>query len=88
MSGEYRCALYNHYYLPNQPIFDCIAAKTDGGKELEFTPFGWRAARSRHLGGVNLLVADGSVQWIDNGVEPAVWLAWSTRKGDETPPAP
>ncbi len=55
VSGEYRCALYNHYYLPNQPTFDCIAAKIDGGQQVQFTPFGWRAAqpprRGRQLAG-------------------------------------
>ena len=84
-SGEYRCALYNHYYLPNQAIADCIAAKTDGGVQLQFTPFGWRAGAAGHLGGVNLLLADASVQWIDNAIDLTVWQAWSTRRGGETP---
>ena len=83
VSGEFRCALYNHYYTPNQPIPDCLGVTLAGGVSLQYTPYGWRAARSRHPGGVNLLLADGSVQFVHDEVDPAVWQAWATRKGNE-----
>ncbi len=67
-SGEMRCGSYNHYYTPNSTSFDCI--NNDG---TTITAFGWRGARSRHTGGVNLLLGDGSVQFINNSVSLTVW---------------
>jgi prepilin-type processing-associated H-X9-DG protein len=84
VSGEFRCALYNHFYLPNSTTPDCIGSKLGGGVRTEFTPYGWRTARSRHSGGVNLLMADGSVQFVLNQVDLPVWQAWGTRNGNET----
>jgi prepilin-type N-terminal cleavage/methylation domain-containing protein/prepilin-type processing-associated H-X9-DG protein len=83
VSGEFRCALYNHYYTPNQPIADCLGVTLTGGLPMQYTPYGWRAARSRHPGGVNLLMADSSVQFVYDDVDPSVWQAWATRKGNE-----
>jgi prepilin-type N-terminal cleavage/methylation domain-containing protein/prepilin-type processing-associated H-X9-DG protein len=82
-SGELRCALYNHYYPPNYAGFDCIGVRMDGGLDVVYTPYGWRAARSRHPGGVNVLFADGSVRFARNEVDMAVWTAASTRRGRE-----
>jgi len=80
-SGEFRCALYDHYYLPNQAIPDCLGASLIGGIEAQYTAYGWRTARSRHSGGVNLLLADGSTAFIGNEIDPAVWQGMSTRNG-------
>jgi prepilin-type N-terminal cleavage/methylation domain-containing protein/prepilin-type processing-associated H-X9-DG protein len=82
-SGEFRCALYNHFYLPNAEIPDCIGVKLGGGLETVYTPFGWRAARSRHPGGVNLLMADGSARFVADDVHLSVWRGLSTRDGGE-----
>jgi prepilin-type processing-associated H-X9-DG protein len=41
------------------------------------------AARSRHPGGVNAVMCDGSVQYVPDDVDLAVWRAASTTKGDE-----
>jgi prepilin-type N-terminal cleavage/methylation domain-containing protein/prepilin-type processing-associated H-X9-DG protein len=83
VSGEFRCATYNHYYLPNQAVPDCLGVSLIPGV-MKYTPFGWRAARSLHPGGVNLLMADGSVQFVLDGVDPTIWQAWATRKGSES----
>jgi prepilin-type processing-associated H-X9-DG protein len=48
-----------------------------------YAGYGWRAARSRHPGGVNVLMADGSGQFVEDGVDPAVWKALATRAGGE-----
>lgn len=69
VSGEFRCALYNHYYLPNSATPDCIASQLGGGVQTQFTAWGWRAARSRHPGGISMLVADGSVQFVHEEVD-------------------
>ena len=83
-SGELRCALYNHYYPPNYAGFDCIGVRLSGGPEVVYTPYGWRAARSRHPSGVNVLFADGSVRFARNEIDLAVWTAAATRRGRES----
>lgn len=85
VSGEYRCALYNHFLLPNSGTHDCISNRLGGGPATKWVPFGWRAARSRHPGGVNVVMADGSAAFIEDDVEATVWRALSTRAGGETP---
>jgi prepilin-type N-terminal cleavage/methylation domain-containing protein/prepilin-type processing-associated H-X9-DG protein len=83
-NGEYRTTLYNHARRPNDPALDCLAALTSATDvSTMYAGYGWRAARSRHPGGVNVLMADGSAQFIEDGVDPAVWAAFSTRAGGE-----
>jgi prepilin-type processing-associated H-X9-DG protein len=82
VSGEMRCALYNHYYRPNEPTPDCMGSSF-GNITVAFTPYGWRAARSKHGGGVNLLLADGAVRFVEDGVDPPLWRALSTRGSGE-----
>jgi len=83
VNGEYRCALYNHYLGPNSNIVDCLGVRMVGGPDTIYTPFGWRAARSRHTGGVMVLRADGSVTFFNNQIELSIWRALSTRGGAE-----
>lgn len=82
-NGEYRCGLYNHRLPPNAPALDCLAAKLSGDVTVRNSAFGWRTARSRHLGGVHLLLADGSVHFISDAIDLGVWRALSTRNGAE-----
>ncbi|HYT87273.1 MAG TPA: DUF1559 domain-containing protein [Gemmataceae bacterium] len=46
----------------------------------------WASARSRHLGGVNAAMSDGSVRFISNSINPATWQALGTRSGGEVIP--
>ncbi len=80
-NGEYRCALYNHHYPPNHSTPDCLGVKFSGPLTDRYTPFGWRTARSRHTGGVNVLLMDGSVRFIRDQIEFAAWQELSTRAG-------
>ena len=43
----------------------------------------YAAARSKHNGGVNIALADGSVRFVANTVAPLVWRALGTRAGGE-----
>jgi len=68
--------LENTPYCPNSaaatdPIFHC----TDTDAAM--------AARSRHSGGVNACLADGSVHFISNNVDPNTWTALFTVAGGE-----
>ena len=42
-----------------------------------------KAARSRHVGGVNVLFADGSVRFIEDDISLATWRAMGTMNGQE-----
>jgi prepilin-type N-terminal cleavage/methylation domain-containing protein/prepilin-type processing-associated H-X9-DG protein len=81
-TGEMRCASYNHYYTPNSPIYDCVC--NEGATTP--TPYesdAFRSARSRHLNGVNMLLGDGSVRFVNNAISLTAWRALATRSGQD-----
>jgi len=83
-NGEYRTTLYNHARVPNSAVLDCLAAlMSTPDLARMYAGYGWRAARSRHPGGVNVVKADGSGQFVGDSVDPAVWKALATRAGGE-----
>ncbi len=41
-------------------------------------------ARSRHSGGINVAMCDGSIHFIINSIDPVTWQALSTTQGGET----
>jgi prepilin-type N-terminal cleavage/methylation domain-containing protein/prepilin-type processing-associated H-X9-DG protein len=86
--GEFRCAMYNHYQTPNSSVFDCMGVTLFGGTQMEYTPYGWRAARSNHPGGVNVAFADGGVHFVTDDIALAVWQAYATRAGNENVGSP
>ncbi|MGL4462443.1 MAG: DUF1559 domain-containing protein [Planctomycetia bacterium] len=71
--GRFDSSQYNHYLAPNSLRPDCLANFGAG----------WKAARSLHAGGVNLLKCDGSVTFVNDGVDDGVWMATATRDGGE-----
>ena len=78
-AGEFRCAAYNHFYPPNAPQWDCMTF----GPPPDYVTTAWRAARSLHPGGVNVLLGDGSVQFVSESVDLLTWRARATRAGNE-----
>ena len=74
-SGRLNTA-YCHAQEPNGKIVDAI----DLGYYCEF---GIATARSFHPGGVNLLLADGSVRFITSTITRPLWRALGTRNGGE-----
>jgi prepilin-type N-terminal cleavage/methylation domain-containing protein/prepilin-type processing-associated H-X9-DG protein len=66
---------YDHRLSPNSPVPDC--ARVSPMREL------WKAARSRHPGGVNLLLCDGSVRFIGETIDLQTWHALGSRNGNE-----
>jgi prepilin-type N-terminal cleavage/methylation domain-containing protein/prepilin-type processing-associated H-X9-DG protein len=84
--------LYHHNQTPNSPVPDeerlgmcisipvapCIGTSTSWNpKRITFT------ARSRHAGGVNVLLGDGGVRFISNNISLVTWRALSSPAGGE-----
>lgn len=53
----------------------------DAGGELEGN--WWASASSNHSGGVNVLMADGRVAWIDESINRDIWWSLGSRDGEE-----
>ena len=64
---------------PGQPEMMCTQQNSESGAATTQA-----AARSRHFGGVNAAMADGSVRFIRNSISPAAWRAMCTMQGGET----
>jgi len=73
VQGDFLYALYTHYLTPNSKTYDCLRQEYHG----------WKAARSRHSGGVNVLFGDGSVKFIKDTVNVQTWRALATRNSGE-----
>jgi prepilin-type N-terminal cleavage/methylation domain-containing protein/prepilin-type processing-associated H-X9-DG protein len=81
---------------PDRVIGPCPATQGDTsykppcssiGGNAWFTPSAagaQAAARSKHAGGVNAAMADGSVRFFENNVEQTTWRSMGTIRGDET----
>jgi prepilin-type N-terminal cleavage/methylation domain-containing protein/prepilin-type processing-associated H-X9-DG protein len=80
---------YQTYLVPNTPMADvsylnlaiCVpdAPNPPCTNGTSYT----NAARSRHGGGVNTVLLDGSVRFVADGVAQAAWRALGTTKGGE-----
>jgi prepilin-type N-terminal cleavage/methylation domain-containing protein/prepilin-type processing-associated H-X9-DG protein len=76
--GEMCCTLYNHVGTPNQNT--CAAPNFPGNMAnmaMQVPP------SSKHPGGANLMMGDGSVRFIRNSVNLQSWRALGTRDGGE-----
>jgi len=66
--------LYNHSLPPNDDQWDCTNS---------FYSEALMAARSRHVGGVQLLLCDGSTRFVSENISFSIWRGLSTRAGGE-----
>ena len=74
INGGYLSTAYNHFTTPNSSTPDCLNTANN---------YGLKTARSRHPGGVNVLLCDGSVHFVTNGITLKTWQALATRAGAE-----
>jgi prepilin-type N-terminal cleavage/methylation domain-containing protein/prepilin-type processing-associated H-X9-DG protein len=77
-------SLYTHTVPPNFKGADCLDLTVRPGEMAGSALWaGHIASRSYHSGGVNVCFADGSVHFISDNINPAVWYALGTRAGGE-----
>ena len=89
--GGYLDSLYNHYYAPNDETPDCVSGEKPPpvivlDPEKVRQPNRVRArmtARSNHRNGVNVLMVDGTIRYINNDIELKIWRSLATRAGNE-----
>jgi prepilin-type N-terminal cleavage/methylation domain-containing protein/prepilin-type processing-associated H-X9-DG protein len=74
--GHRECGNYNHIMLPN--TWGCDDAANDWINDAGAVP-----PSSRHPGGVNLLMADGSVRFLKSSISPQIWWALGSKNGGE-----
>jgi prepilin-type N-terminal cleavage/methylation domain-containing protein/prepilin-type processing-associated H-X9-DG protein len=78
-------SMYSHRRPPNDKRYDCRGGLPHSNRSDPL----WNqlslnvASRSRHPGGVNALMADGSVKFIKNTVDTVTWQALGSRNGGE-----
>ncbi|MFO0822352.1 MAG: DUF1559 domain-containing protein [Gemmataceae bacterium] len=77
-NGALNMTYYTHTVPPNYTGRDCMSSLLPTNIHL--------AARGAHTGGVNVVLADGSVKFISNNIPFANWQAAGTRAGGETLP--
>ena len=62
---------------PKPPVMPCTTTSTGSLSRMQL-------ARSRHTGGVNAAMCDGSVRFVTNSVDQATWRAAGTSQGGES----
>jgi prepilin-type N-terminal cleavage/methylation domain-containing protein/prepilin-type processing-associated H-X9-DG protein len=74
--AHYETGIYNHVMPPN--LWGC-----DDANNVWVNDAGAAPASSRHPGGVNVLLCDGSVKFIKTTISTTIWWALGTRAGLE-----
>jgi prepilin-type processing-associated H-X9-DG protein len=70
--GDY---LNNKYFCVSEPGMD-LPCTNDSGSNVDQSAYA--GARSRHPGGINTLLGDGSVRFIKNSISMPIWLGVNT----------
>jgi prepilin-type N-terminal cleavage/methylation domain-containing protein/prepilin-type processing-associated H-X9-DG protein len=91
-NDDYNCAMFNGYTTPNSKVPDWIASSYCQYPYANNPPCikvptasqdSYNASRSRHSGGVNALLCDGSVKFFKDSINIATWRALASTQGGE-----
>ena len=89
LNDDYNCTMFMTYTTPNSKIPDQMGSYTFCGNLWMTNPPcndqvpAWNAARSRHSGGVNVLMGDGSVRFVKDSINFQAWRARGTTAGSD-----
>jgi prepilin-type N-terminal cleavage/methylation domain-containing protein/prepilin-type processing-associated H-X9-DG protein len=73
----------NYPYSNNPPCMFRAGPAPASNPNCPVLNFDFYGARSRHSGGVNVGLCDGSVRFVKNTISPQTWSALSTTRGSE-----
>jgi prepilin-type N-terminal cleavage/methylation domain-containing protein len=73
-------------YAVGGPVQDIDFTSSRDGESITAPTYAAITARSYHTGLVNVMLMDGSVRAVRNGIDPTVWRALGTRAGGEAIP--
>jgi prepilin-type N-terminal cleavage/methylation domain-containing protein/prepilin-type processing-associated H-X9-DG protein len=76
--GEMCCTTYNHVATPNTTTCAGVPFPGNMANMAMVVP-----PSSYHTGGVNVVFGDGSIRFIQNGVDLTAWRSMGTRNGGE-----
>jgi len=76
-TGIFGDFLNNLYFCVSEPGMDLPCTSNAGDQSA------YAGARSRHPGGINVLLGDGSVRFLKNSINMSVWLGLNTINGGE-----
>jgi len=79
MDGGFHYTIINTVLTPNAQHADCRKGCAGCAPE----PDVFSTARSRHRGGVNVCMTDGTVKFVSETVDRNIWWAAGTRNGNE-----
>jgi prepilin-type processing-associated H-X9-DG protein len=74
---------YNHCLTPNPAASNCALDDSTEDFHTRTLHAGVFSATSRHGGGVNAMLMDGSVRFVKDSVNLRAWRALATRSGGE-----
>ncbi len=81
--GGVGATLFNTIVTPNNAQYTWSACRTDCGGGCDGASMDYSNAQSYHPGGVNALLADGSVKFLKSSIAISVYWALGTRAGGE-----
>ena len=76
-TGIFGDFLNNPFFCVSKPGMDLPCTGGAGDQSA------YAGARSRHPGGINVLLGDGSVRFVKNSINMPVWLGLNTINGGE-----
>jgi prepilin-type N-terminal cleavage/methylation domain-containing protein len=88
LNDDTPCTNFMTYFGPNggvdhAPFHPPVPNPADPPYAATDNGYSYKSARSRHPGGVNVIMADSSLRFVVDDIDIATWRAWGTMNGSE-----